>query len=156
MGHRAIYGALYGSLYGTQVHLWGTGPSIGLSMGHRAINGALYVAHYVAQVHLCGSQCGSLCGTGPSLELSMGLRAISGALYGGQSHLWSSLWVTGPSSMGHRAIYGAQDHLWGPPHLGLELPLAVGQQIWGTGPSMGLSMGHRSISVALYVSLCGT
>ena len=46
-------------------------------------------------------------------------------------------------SRGHRAIYGAQVHLWGPPHLGLELPLVVGQQIWGTGPSIGLSMGHR-------------
>ena len=114
------YWALYGALYGAEVHLWGTGLSLGLSMGHRAISVALNVALYVAQVHL-----------------------------------WSSLWVTGPS-MGHRAIYGAQDHLWGPPHLGLELPLAVGQQIWGTGPSMGLSMGHRAISVALYVSLCGT
>ena len=169
MGHRTTYGAPLtlvwnfllrsGSRYGAQGHLWGslwgTGPSLELSMGLRAI----YRALYGAQGHLWGSPNGSLCGTGPSMWFSMWLtmwhRSISGALYGAQSHLWSSLWVTGPS-MGHRAIYGSQDHLWGPPHLGLELPLAVGQQIWGTGPSMGLSMGHRSISVALYVSLCGT
>ena len=137
MGHRATYGALW-------VSLWDTGPS----MGHRAIYRALYgaqgiygalqMALYVAQGPLCGSLRGSLCGKGPSLWLSMG---------------------TGPSiglSMGQRSIYGAQDHLWGPPHLGLELPLAVGQQIWGTGPSMGLSMGHRPNTGGLYVTLCGT
>ena len=93
------------------------------------------------------------------MGLSMGNRALYVALYVAQVHLWSSLCGSEPSlelSMGHRAIYGAQVRVWVPPHLGLELPLAVGQQIWGTGPSMGLSMGHRSISVALYVSLCGT
>ena len=96
MGHRTTSGAPLtlvwnfllrsGSRYGAQGHLWGslwgTGPSLWLSM-----------SHYVAHDHLLGSLWGSLWGRGPSLWLSMG---------------------TGPSielSMGQRSIYGAQGHL---------------------------------------------